>query len=82
MPSFFGISLSSRRTFTSRPRRLNSARSSVVSPSRSPASISAWRTQFLSDSGATPRSQAILGTGRCASEDQTNRTASSLNSAG
>src|SRR5215210_1817271 len=80
--AFFRISRSSRRTFTSRRRRRSSSFSSVVSPSLSPASISAWFTHLRSVSVATPRSRAIFEMGYFSSEDLASRTASSLNSGG
>ena len=46
----------------SRRNRRNSSRSSLVSPSRSPASICAWPSQLRNDCGETPSSRAISGT--------------------
>src|ERR687893_277419 len=78
--AFFSISRSSLRTFTSLRRRRSSSFSSVVSPSRSPASISAWLTHLRSVSAETSRSRAIFATGYFSSEEWTSRMASSLNS--
>ena len=59
--AFFKISRSSLRTFTSLRRRRSSSFSSVVSPWRSLASISAWLPHFLrSVSVETSRSRAIF----------------------
>jgi hypothetical protein len=57
--AFFRISRSSLNTFTSLRSFLNSSRSSVLSPSRSPASISAWLTHLRSVSAETSRSRAL-----------------------
>src|ERR687897_560102 len=61
--AFFSISRSSLRTFTSLRRRRSSSFSSVVSPSRSPASICAWLTHLRRVSVETSRSRAIFATG-------------------
>ncbi len=58
----------------------NSSRSSVVSPSFSPASISVCLTHFLRDSADTPSSRAASEMGL--PEERTSRTASLRNSGG
>src|SRR5215216_1724296 len=78
--AFFSISRSSLRTFTSLRRRRSSSFSSVVRPSRSPASTSAWLTHLRSVSAETSRSRAIFATGYFSLQDWTSRMASSLNS--
>src|SRR5215218_5094566 len=78
--AFFSISRSSLSIFTSLRRRLSSSFSSVVSPSRSPASTSAWLTHLRSVSAETSRSRAIFATGYRSSLERTSRMASSLNS--
>jgi hypothetical protein len=55
--------------------------SSVVSPSRSPASISVCLTQFLNELSETPSPLAIWAT-LLFGEERTSRTASRLNSGG
>src|SRR5215210_3165579 len=62
--AFFKISRSSRSTLTSRRRRRSSSCSSLLRPSRSPASTAAWRVQIRSVSVETPRSDAISVSGR------------------
>jgi len=62
--AFFKISRSSRKRAFSRRSRRSSSRSSLVSPSRLPSSISLWRTQRRNDSGATTNSSATARYGR------------------
>src|SRR5438552_9013434 len=64
----------SRRSFT------NSARSSVVSPSRRPESMSAWFNQFRRQPSEIPRSFAICAIGFARS--RANSTARAWNSGG
>jgi hypothetical protein len=78
--AFFKKSRSCFRTLTSRRSLLSSSRSSVVSPSRSPWSISAYLTQRLSDSSAMPSSLATCG--KDFSEERKSRSACSRNSGG
>ena len=59
--AFRRISFSWRRVFTSRLSLRSSSFSSVVSPSRSPESISSWFTQFRRVPSETPISRAIPG---------------------
>lgn len=61
-------------------KHCSSSRSEVLSPSRSPLSISCCRIQLRIDSPVTPRSRAMSLIFRPLS--LTKRTASSLNSAG
>src|SRR5215207_1155432 len=61
--AFFRISRSWRRTLFSLRSRLNSSRSSVLSPSRWPASISACFTHSLRELSETPSSLAIWEAG-------------------
>src|SRR5215204_4792678 len=60
--AFLRISRSSVSVRTSRRNRRNSSRSSQVSPSRRPSSMSTWRAQLRSDCGETPSSRASTGT--------------------
>lgn len=69
-----------RRVLTSLRNLLSSCRSSVVSPSRSPASILSWFTQFLRVSGEMPNSRATSEIDL--SEERYRRRASDLNSGG
>src|SRR5215208_5596005 len=78
--AFFRISFSCRRIFTSLRSLLSSSRSSVVSPSLSPWSISACLTQFLRELPETPSSLATCEMDL--PEERTNRIASALNSGG
>src|SRR5215210_898884 len=78
--AFFKISRSSSSTFTWRRSRRSSSRSSLLSPSRSPASISACLHQIRSDSYETPSSPAISRTARPL--ETTNATASRRNASG
>src|SRR5918994_491028 len=80
--AFRKISFSWRRVFTSRLSLRSSSFSSVVSPSRSPLSISSWLTQLRRVPSETPISRAILGIGCSSSEALTSRIASRRNSGG
>ena len=79
--AFLRISFSWRRILTSLRSLRNSSRSSVVSPSRSPSSISNYLTQLLKELSETPSSMAICAT-LLFGEERTRRTASRLNSGG
>src|SRR5215216_3110793 len=78
--AFFRISFSWRRIFTSLRSLLSSSRSSVVSPSLSPWSVSACLTHVLKELPETPRSLATCETDL--PEERTSCTASALNSGG
>src|SRR5262249_39828404 len=78
--AFRNTSRSSRRTRFSRRSRRNSSRSSLLNPSRRPASTPARLTHVLNDSAATPRSLAPSPSGRPARRYSS--TASRRNSGG
>src|SRR5215208_138893 len=81
LKALFKKSRSCFRTLTSRRSLLSSSRSSEVSPSRSPWSISACLSQRrLSDSSVIPSSLATWR--KDFSEERKSRTASSRNSGG
>src|SRR5207248_1582984 len=76
----FRIEFARRSSNTSRRNRRISSRSSVVSPSRMPASTSARRTRLRNASGWIPRSRAIYAIGR--SPSSARRIPRSINSFG
>src|SRR5215208_340840 len=79
--AFFRISLSSRRILFSRLSLLSSSRSSVLSPSRSPRSISACLIQLRRVWSAIPNSYASWRMD-LAGEERASWTASAVNSSG
>src|SRR5919112_2236193 len=78
--AFFSISLSCLRTLFSRLSPASSSFSSVVSPSRSPSSISCCFLQFLKVCSETSSSREIWARGFA--EERMSLMASSLNSGG
>src|SRR5437867_2357818 len=72
------MSRSSRRTLFSRRNRRSSSRSSVVRPSRSPASTAAWPTQWRTAVSLRSSSRLIVGNDR--SPRRTKAITSALNS--
>src|SRR5918995_1962504 len=78
--AFLSTSLSSLRILFSLLRLLSSSRSSVVMPSRCPASICCCFVQLRRVSAETPRSRASSESGLC--EERASLTASTLNSGG